>query len=66
MAQELQLRLQSIIDPVSGNIAVYAQHLVSGQIVAIKSDLVLPTMSAGKTFILLAYGLIQMKRSATT
>lgn len=55
MAQELQLRLQSIIASVSGNIAVYARHLVSEQIVAIKSDQVLPTMSAGKTFILLAY-----------
>jgi beta-lactamase class A len=52
---DLTERVRSTLAGVPGSFAVYARNLVTGAIVDIDADRVLPTESAAKTFILMTY-----------
>ena len=47
--------LRAILTPVPGVFGVFARNLVTGEVAEVNGDLVLPTESAAKTFLLLHY-----------
>lgn len=55
MSQEIVAAVEAMVARIPGKVGVYARQLTTGASVEINADQSMPTMSAAKTFILLAY-----------